>query len=357
MGSGLGRLCKRRQKDEVVRTKKSYFSSSTRTKQAFEGNDNIERQSGNAVSGVGGSQKKIVLSIENEGHANGMESAGLLEGGLERSEQRRPERAALAESDKPHAEESAGGDAEANAVSGTLRRKHAPNAGNGQDLDDKATGHKPENETVLQTAQGRQEKPYQSRPSRNFDFASDGPSMPQKDRWTKGDNIGSGSFGCVYLGLNSETGELLAVKEVNMQSDAAKMAESVEQLEQEVELLAALQHPNIVRYVGTLREKKALFIFLEYVPGGSIASLLARFGSFDESVVRLYTKQILEGLHYLHDQRTVRLSLVPPFVLFRALIAMPEQQGRQADVGCGGHSSFYELALRADLVAVAFPFE
>ena len=51
---------------------------------------------------------------------------------------------------------------------------------------------------------------------------------------------------------------------------------------------------------GTEKTEEALNIFLEYVPGGSIASLLAKFGSFKESVVKLYTKQILLGLEYLH---------------------------------------------------------
>ena len=40
---------------------------------------------------------------------------------------------------------------------------------------------------------------------------------------------------------------------------------------------------------------------MQFVPGGSIASILARFGALDESVFRRYTKQILEGVQYLHD--------------------------------------------------------
>jgi len=41
-------------------------------------------------------------------------------------------------------------------------------------------------------------------------------------------------------------------------------------------------------------------IFLEYVPGGSIASLLRKFGSFHEGLVRIYCAQILRGLAFLH---------------------------------------------------------
>lgn len=41
-------------------------------------------------------------------------------------------------------------------------------------------------------------------------------------------------------------------------------------------------------------------IFMEYVPGGSIAQALKRFGAFVEPVFRRYTKQILCGVEYLH---------------------------------------------------------
>ncbi|XRB05940.1 mitogen-activated protein kinase kinase kinase [Pycnococcus provasolii] len=133
------------------------------------------------------------------------------------------------------------------------------------------------------------------------------PKMPR--RWKKGDAIGSGSFGSVFLGLNSDTGELLAVKEVPVSAKGTKHTEALQQLESEVVLLAKLQHPNIVRYVGTIREEANLYIFLEYVPGGSIASLLARFGRFEESVIRVYTRQILSGLAYLHAMRTAHRDI------------------------------------------------
>ncbi len=81
---------------------------------------------------------------------------------------------------------------------------------------------------------------------------------------------------------------------------AAKVAAHAAELEGEVRLLRRLSHPNIVRYIGTERTPAAIHIFLEYVPGGSIASLLAKFGSFAESVVRVYTRQVLTGLEYLH---------------------------------------------------------
>ena len=68
-------------------------------------------------------------------------------------------------------------------------------------------------------------------------------------------------------------------------------------------ILQRLDHPNIVRYLGTERTAEHLDIFLEFVPGGSLACLLAKFGAFHEGVIRMYTRQLLLGLHYLHQHR------------------------------------------------------
>ncbi|KAF9273099.1 ATP binding, partial [Mortierella antarctica] len=54
-------------------------------------------------------------------------------------------------------------------------------------------------------------------------------------------------------------------------------------------------------YIGSDIEKGHINIFLEYVPGGSIATLLANYGPFSEILVRSFVKQILEGLDYLHE--------------------------------------------------------
>lgn len=46
-------------------------------------------------------------------------------------------------------------------------------------------------------------------------------------------------------------------------------------------------------------------IFLEYIPGGSIATLLAKRGAPPEPVARDFTRQILRGLEYLHSQKVL----------------------------------------------------
>ncbi|PWA81071.1 Protein kinase, ATP binding site-containing protein [Artemisia annua] len=122
-------------------------------------------------------------------------------------------------------------------------------------------------------------------------------------RWRKGELIGCGAFGHVYMGMNLDSGELLAVKQVSIAANSASKEKTqvhIRELEEEVKLLKNLSHSNIVRYLGTVREEETLNILLEFVPGGSISSLLGKFGPFPEAVIRMYTKQLLLGLDYLH---------------------------------------------------------
>jgi len=93
-------------------------------------------------------------------------------------------------------------------------------------------------------------------------------------RWKRGEMLGQGAFGVVYLGLNIETGELMAVKQMAAEEVSRR---ELGALENEINLLRNMRHPNIVRYIGTEVTASSLSIFLEYVPGGSLKVLMLFF--------------------------------------------------------------------------------
>eukprot|EP01065_Artemidia_motanka_P016538 TRINITY_DN20191_c0_g1_i1.p1 TRINITY_DN20191_c0_g1~~TRINITY_DN20191_c0_g1_i1.p1 ORF type:complete len:747 (+),score=167.34 TRINITY_DN20191_c0_g1_i1:145-2241(+) len=122
-----------------------------------------------------------------------------------------------------------------------------------------------------------------------------------------GDLLGRGGFGQVYLGMNRATGELLAVKQMPL--SGLVRPDAVGQLQQEVDLLASLRHGNIVRYVGADRTPDHFVILMEFVPGGSILTLLKKFGAFSEQVIRSYMVQILAGLRFLHHNDVIHADV------------------------------------------------
>lgn len=126
-------------------------------------------------------------------------------------------------------------------------------------------------------------------------------------KWVRGELIGQGTYGKVYLALNASTGEMMAVKQVDIPRSASAKSDSrqiavVDALKFESETLKDLEHPHVVQYLGFEETPHNLSIFLEYVPGGSIGSCLVKHGKFDEEVTKSFAGQILSGLEYLHSR-------------------------------------------------------
>ncbi|KAG6898063.1 hypothetical protein C0992_006541 [Termitomyces sp. T32_za158] len=133
-------------------------------------------------------------------------------------------------------------------------------------------------------------------------------------KWVKGELLGKGSYARVYYGLNATTGDIMAVKQVELPRTPSDMLSSrnrdiADALKFERKTLARLDHPNIVRYLGYEESTTYLSIFLEYVPGGTISSCLRIYGVFSEEVTKSFTRQILEGLGYLHGMGIIHRDL------------------------------------------------
>ncbi|XP_050209580.1 mitogen-activated protein kinase kinase kinase 1-like [Mercurialis annua] len=125
--------------------------------------------------------------------------------------------------------------------------------------------------------------------------------------WEKGELLGSGSFGTVYEGFTDD-GFFFALKEVSLLDQGSQGKQSILQLEQEISLLRKFEHENIVRYLGTDKDETKLYIFLELATKGSLARLYQKYHLRD-SQVSAYTRQILNGLKYLHDRNVVHRDI------------------------------------------------
>ncbi|NXU58440.1 M3K3 kinase, partial [Turnix velox] len=129
--------------------------------------------------------------------------------------------------------------------------------------------------------------------------------------WRLGKLLGRGAFGEVYLCYDADTGRELSVKQVPFDPDSQETSKEVNALECEIQLLKTLRHDRIVQYYGCLRdpEEKKLSIFVEYMPGGSIKDQLKAYGALTENVTRKYTRQILQGVFYLHSNMIVHRDI------------------------------------------------
>ncbi|NXN72438.1 M3K19 kinase, partial [Himantopus himantopus] len=168
-----------------------------------------------------------------------------------------------------------------------------------------------------------------------------GSSLTNKDpiMWTRGEVLGKGAYGTVYCGLTSQ-GQLIAVKQVVLDtSDQLTTEKEYQKFHEEVDLLKTLKHVNIVTYLGTCLEDNILSIFMEFVPGGSISSIINRFGPLPEIVLCKYTKQILQGVAYLHDNCVVHRDIKGNNVML-----MPNGIVKLIDFGCARRLAWVSLS-------------
>ncbi|UJR26998.1 hypothetical protein I4U23_008305 [Adineta vaga] len=119
--------------------------------------------------------------------------------------------------------------------------------------------------------------------------------------------LGDGKYGKVYLAQDTYSGKKFAVKEIPMRNP-----NYTEVLENEIKILSTLNHKNIVSYygsaIGSNKDGLVFQVIMEYVDGGSLSKHL-KMKPFSEESIQNYTRQLLEGVQYLHENRILHRDI------------------------------------------------
>ena len=125
--------------------------------------------------------------------------------------------------------------------------------------------------------------------------------------------LGEGSYGITYKCLDGTTGKEVAVK----QARPSKGDYAVKLLNQEAEIISALQHPDIPAFIDFFQEKGRSYLVMSYMEGDTLEDLIFEQGiKYDEKQTILITLQLLHLIEYVHNQGYVHLDLRIPNVLF-----------------------------------------
>jgi serine/threonine protein kinase len=83
---------------------------------------------------------------------------------------------------------------------------------------------------------------------------------------------------------------LFAIKRFKFNDQNPAQVTAIQDLQSEINILSKLNHPNIVRYLGSEQIYSNFCIYLEYMSGGSIASVMNKHGPLLESTVQSYAR-------------------------------------------------------------------
>ena len=128
------------------------------------------------------------------------------------------------------------------------------------------------------------------------------------------DLLGQGGMGSVYRAYDQKTEQIVAVKQ--LRSDLVhNNPDQLARFVREGELLRQLNHPNIVKLLGTAVEQEDHYLIMEYVAGGSLRDLLNQQPQLPEKQVLTIGLELADALSRAHHLQIVHRDIKPGNVL------------------------------------------
>jgi serine/threonine-protein kinase len=127
-----------------------------------------------------------------------------------------------------------------------------------------------------------------------------------EDRYIILEKIAQGGMGAIYRAQDQRLQDkIVAVKEMSESAVAPTERERIlECFKREAELLARLEHPNLVRVSDLFQEGERHYMVMEYVQGRTLEKMLEKQSKpFSEEQVLEWADQLCDVLSYLHNQK------------------------------------------------------
>ena len=122
----------------------------------------------------------------------------------------------------------------------------------------------------------------------------------------------SGGFSVVREGTPIGGGIKTAVKIIK-KNDAGE--EDLNLLQREIDIMSKLHHKNIIQLNEVFEDNEAIYLILELVTGGELFDQIVSRGSYSERDAAAICKQILEAVHYMHQNGIAHRDLKPENLL------------------------------------------
>nr|UDP68763.1 HIPPO protein [Hydra vulgaris] len=137
--------------------------------------------------------------------------------------------------------------------------------------------------------------------------------------------LGEGAYGSVYKAMHKESGEVLAIKQVPVDTD-------LQEIIKEISIMQQCDSPYVVKYFGSYFKNTDLWIVMEYCGAGSVSDCMRlRNKTLTEDEIACICRDTLKGLEYLHLRRKIHRDIKAGNILLNT-----EGHSKLADFGVAG---------------------
>ena len=147
--------------------------------------------------------------------------------------------------------------------------------------------------------------------------------------------LGRGGFGITYLAEQVLAKRMVCIKEffpkdyytrdgdsqhITLSSDGFRetMGRFKDKFLKEAQLIAGLDHPNIIRIHDLFEENGTAYYVMEYIDGESLHSLVSRRGALSEADAKGYIEQLAAALSHIHAHDIAHLDVKPGNIMVQA---------------------------------------
>src|SRR5439155_7857474 len=142
--------------------------------------------------------------------------------------------------------------------------------------------------------------------------------------------LGRGGMGCVMLGRNQTTGGTVAIK--TLLPEFAVSDKHMRRFLREMDVAAALKHPNIVEFIDRGVHNGVVYLVTEFIDGADAAKLAdARGGWLPQRETLAIISQALDALSFAHSQGYIHRDIKDQNILVRG--SLPYVSAKLTDFG------------------------
>ena len=145
--------------------------------------------------------------------------------------------------------------------------------------------------------------------------------------------IGTGKFASVYLGIHEETQQKVAIKQIKKSE-----LNTDNLLLKEINIQKRLFHPYLTQLYCVIEKSENIFLISEYCSKGDIITNLIEKGNFSENYSCKIFQQILSSLEYLHKNNICHRDMKPENILLTE-----NSEAKLSDFGLSRHFQKNEL--------------